>query len=517
MGARVIERLLMKNHLSFAECDIEFSKGLVVFSGPSGAGKSALMQGLLSLFGYTDVHADVIEATLSSPLGLEPYGFEEESPNIFKFLKSKNARYFINAQSVSKKGMAEIARSLVNYLSHKDANEFENSRLIALLDGVCYHEVPSHHEKLLAFQQLFETYTSQKMALEAVQAQEKQIEDLKEFARFEIAKIDEISPKIGEDDELLNFKKSLSKKEKIEQAMQKASAIFQYESSVHDVLHLIEAESTLFDACMSELRLVFDKQHDTLEALDDINVESLLDRIEKIAQLKKRYGSIEEALDHRKKRQEELARYENIAFEKSHLEKEVAHLTLLVKNMSEEISQTRKQFLPRLEERLNDYLSQLYMPSVAMNLQKDVLSALGNDVIAVNLGKVDLKKISSGEYNRLRLAFLAAHNDFLFSSGGILVLDEIDANLSGKESMSVANVLKKLSLKYQIFAISHQPQLSSVADQHFLVTKNELNNSCVRALERKERVVELARMVSGEDVSEEAMRFAKALLENDVK
>lgn len=97
------------------------------------------------------------------------------------------------------------------------------------------------------------------------------------------------------------------------------------------------------------------------------------------------------------------------------------------------------------------------------------------------------------------------------------MLDEIDANLSGKESMSVANVLKKLSLKYQIFAISHQPQLSSVADQHFLVTKNEQNNSCVRALERKERVVELARMVSGEDVSEEAMRFAKALLENDVK
>ena len=155
----MIERLLMKNHLSFAECDIEFSKGLVVFSGPSGAGKSVLMQGLLSLFGFGEVHADVIEATLQSPLGLEEFGFEEENPNIFKFLKAKNARYFINTQSVSKKGMMELSKTFLNYLSIKDNGEFENARLLALLDALIGKEEPTHLERT---QHLVETYTAYK-------------------------------------------------------------------------------------------------------------------------------------------------------------------------------------------------------------------------------------------------------------------------------------------------------------------------------------------------------------------
>jgi DNA repair protein RecN (Recombination protein N) len=110
------------------------------------------------------------------------------------------------------------------------------------------------------------------------------------------------------------------------------------------------------------------------------------------------------------------------------------------------------------------------------------------------------------------LAFIATTSEYLLSVGGVLILDEIDANLSGKESMSVAKVLKILSKKYQIFAISHQPQLSSQADSHFLITKNE-SGSRVQLLDYNERIVELARMVSGEEVSSEATDFAKALME----
>jgi len=185
-----------------------------------------------------------------------------------------------------------------------------------------------------------------------------------------------------------------------------------------------------------------------------------------------------------------------------------------VAQKSQHISQTRHTYLPLLEARLNDYLSQLYMPSLQVRLEEGVMSELGCDALHVNLGKVDLKKISSGEYNRVRLAFLATQNEFLLSRGGVLILDEIDANLSGKESMSVANVLKTLSSKYQIFAISHQPQLSSVANQHFLVTKDALHVSHVVPLVEEERIVELARMVSGENVSDEAIVFAKSLLES---
>jgi DNA repair protein RecN (Recombination protein N) len=94
----------------------------------------------------------------------------------------------------------------------------------------------------------------------------------------------------------------------------------------------------------------------------------------------------------------------------------------------------------------------------------------------------------------------------------VLILDEVDANLSGKESMSVANVLKTLSRSYQIFAISHQPQLSSKADQHFVVEKINAE-STVRLLSPKERIEEVARMVSGEAITPEARELALSLLE----
>lgn len=510
----MIERLLLKNHLSFEACDLAFSKGLIVFTGPSGAGKSVLMQGLLSLFGHADVMAEMIECTVDVPLPLESFGFEAEEATIFKCLKSKSVRYFINNQSSSKKTMAELSRTFLNYLSLKDASEFENSRLLSLLDGVCASKEPLHVKSVEAFKETYLAYKTLQEALESIEAEEKKVEELKEFARFEIAKIEEISPKIGEDEELLAFKKSLSKKEKLEQSLLQASSIFDVETRVHEALHLMEKESNFFDDAMNELRHLFEKEREKLEELDEIDVEVMLDRIEKISGLKKRYGSIEEILAHLARRREELARYENIGFEKQSLVKEVAQKKALVDEQAYALSRVRQTHLPLLEETLNAYLKELYMPCVQMRLEEISLHEQGGDALHVNLGKVDVKKISSGEYNRLRLAFVATHNRFLLSQGGVLMLDEIDANLSGKESMSVANVLKTLSHTYQIFAISHQPQLSSCANQHFLVSKDALHVSHVTLLEKEQRIVELARMVSGENVSEEATLFAKSLLES---
>ena len=91
-----------------------------------------------------------------------------------------------------------------------------------------------------------------------------------------------------------------------------------------------------------------------------------------------------------------------------------------------------------------------------------------------------------------------------------MILDEIDSNLSGKEAMSIANVLVKISKFYQIFAISHQPQLSSKAAVHFLVSK-EGDVSSVRQLSEEEKITELARMISGKTITAEALEFAKKL------
>ena len=134
MGSAVIERIYLKDYLSFNELELKFGSGLSVFTGVSGAGKSVLMGAILSVFGYKDSDARLIEADVECRLGLDEFGIEEESINCFKLLKDKSTRYFINNQSISKKNLNLIANRHLKYLSAKEISEFENARLLGLLD-----------------------------------------------------------------------------------------------------------------------------------------------------------------------------------------------------------------------------------------------------------------------------------------------------------------------------------------------------------------------------------------------
>lgn len=508
----MIDRLYLKEHFSFGDCELGFKEGLIAFTGPSGAGKSLLMQALLSIFGYGDVNATVLEADIAKSIEMSDFGIENEEINVFRAIKSKSTRYFINSQSISRKNINEISKRLINYLSVKDSGEFENERLLELVDAISSKNNPTHEKNLNTYRLKYEEFNRLNEELDNLIEREKKIEELKDFARFEIARIDEVSPKIGEDEELQLQKKILSKKEKITLALEGAMGIFQAESSVTEALSLMDEESAFFDECMNELRAKFETGQERLDELDDIDVEALLERIEKIAGLKKRYGSIEDILEYRDKKAKELKEYENITFTKDELQKSHGIAKTEVEKLAFEISKTRQKNLYSMNIDINNYLNELYMSEVKLSVTKKPIDEFGVDMIEVNLGSVELKKISSGEYNRLRLAFLATRHEYLQGDGGVLILDEIDSNLSGKESMSVANVLLKLSKKYQIFAISHQPQLSSRADMHFLVQKEE-GKSMVKLLSKKQRIEELARMVSGEEIHTKAIEFAKSLME----
>jgi DNA repair protein RecN (Recombination protein N) len=183
-----------------------------------------------------------------------------------------------------------------------------------------------------------------------------------------------------------------------------------------------------------------------------------------------------------------------------------------IKEKAQLLTAFRTEALTAFEADLNRYLSDLYLREAEITLSKVDYNLLGQDKLEIKLIATELSKISTGEFNRLRLAILALKSEFMSSQGGVLMLDEIDANLSGEESMSVARVLKQLSKHFQIFVISHQPQLTSMGDQHFLVYKDG-NISKTKELSADERVDEIARIISGESISEEAKKFAKELLE----
>ncbi|HEC1566261.1 TPA: AAA family ATPase [Campylobacter upsaliensis] len=507
----MISRILMKENLSFKEANLKLSEGLTVFSGLSGAGKSVLFKGILAAFGFGESEAKFVELELDDELDLESFGIESESENVFKMLKEKSTKYFINNQSIAKKSLQSLSKSFIKYLSVKDNNEFSNEKFLTLLDALESAKNPKFNETKEKFEQIFKEYNENSLKFNRVLEEERRIEELKELAQTHIEKISKINPKSGEYEELLKLKKRLSKRDKIEEAWNKVGGIFEYEKAVLDALNLSEVDANFFSECFNELRIIAENQK--MEELD-FDIEALLDRISDLSYLIKRYESIEGALETLELKKKELEHYENLSFEKKELELLNRDLKEKLEKKAHILSEARVRNLGVLEDFLNDYLAKLYMKNLKLDcVQNDEINLFGKDEIKLSVSETKLKNLSSGELNRLRLAFIATECKILNSGRGIIFLDEIDANLSGKEAMSIAKVLEELSRFYQIFAISHLPQLSSKAHNHFLVEKNG-KQSYVKKLEKEERIKELARMVSGEQISDEALQFARTLFED---
>ena len=507
----MISRILMKENLGFKEANLELSEGLTVFSGLSGAGKSVLFKGILAAFGFGESEAKFVELELDDKLDLESFGIESESENVFKILKEKNTKYFINNQSIAKKSLQSLSKSFIKYLSVKDNNEFSNEKFLTLLDTLESAKNPKFNETKEKFEQIFKEYNENSLKLNRILEEERRIEELKELTQTHIEKISKINPKSGEYEELLKLKKRLSKRDKIEEAWNKVGGIFEYEKAVLDALNLSEVDANFFSECFNELRIIAENQK--MEELD-FDIEALLDRISDLSYLIKRYESIEGALETLELKKKELEHYENLSFEKKELELLNRDLKEKLEKKAHLLSEARVRNLRVLEDFLNDYLAKLYMKNLKLDcVQNDEINLFGKDEIKLSVSETKLKNLSSGELNRLRLAFIATECKILNSGRGIIFLDEIDANLSGKEAMSIAKVLDELSHFYQIFAISHLPQLSSKAHNHFLVEKNG-KQSYVKKLEKEERIKELARMVSGEQISDEALQFARTLFED---
>lgn len=400
---------------------------------------------------------------------------------------------------------------MIKYLSVKDNNEFSNEKFLTLLDALESAKNPKFNETKEKFEQIFKEYNENSLKLNRVLEEERRIEELKELAQTHIEKISKINPKSGEYEELLKLKKRLSKRDKIEEAWNKVGGIFEYEKAVLDALNLSEVDANFFNECFNELRIIAENQK--MEELD-FDIEALLDRISDLSYLIKRYESIEGALETLELKKKELEHYENLSFEKKELELLNRDLKEKLEKKAHILSEARVRNLGVLEDFLNDYLAKLYMKNLKLDcVQNDEINLFGKDEIKLSVSETKLKNLSSGELNRLRLAFIATECKILNSGRGIIFLDEIDANLSGKEAMSIAKVLDELSRFYQIFAISHLPQLSSKAHNHFLVEKNG-KQSYVKKLEKEERIKELARMVSGEQISDEALQFARTLFED---
>lgn len=506
----MIERVFVRELHGFDETELELADGLVVFTGPSGAGKSILMQAILANFGYGTSDARLCEVEISSVLPPDSEEFELEEPIVIKAIRKERARYYINGQNIPHKKIRELFRHKIRYLSVRDRSLLESSELLRMIDAVTTPESEGYEELLEEYRTLHSDWTKALKELERKREEERKIAELIDFTRFEIEKISSIEPVEGEYEELMRTKQRLSRIDRVNEALHKASMIFDYEESVNDLFSLLEKSADYFSEALNQLRIDFEEAQSLAEELQEVDIESLLNRLEKIDSLVKRHGSIREALEYREEKRRELEGYLNIEKDMDTLEKMVEEERERLADLAEEISSRRKRGAKILSERTSKYLETLKLPPCEIIFEKlDEPGAHGMDRVSIRLGENDVSVLSGGEFNRLRLALMSASSS-REDDGGIIFLDEIDANVSGDESIAIADMIAHLSRNHQIFAISHQAHLSSQANQHIVVRK-DAGKSVAYSLEEKERIREIARIISGEKADREALAFAEKL------
>jgi len=506
----LIARLYFRELVTFDEVELEFKKGLIVFTGPSGAGKSVLMSAILSSFGYVaQGNAKVCEVNLSKPKNLKSEHYDLKDELTLKTLKREKLRYLIDGQHISKKALNEMFHPYVQYLSVRDKSGFESEKLLLMLDTSLQNHNKTFKRLQKEYTKRYANYRLKIEELAKIREAEDKLAELIEFTKYEIEKIEKINPKIGEDEALMQVKKQLSRIDKIKASMQTAMAIFSAESAVEEVYRLLEKDASVFTDAMNQVRADFEETEHLTTELEEMNVEEILDRLSDITALQQRYGSIEEALDYKVLKQKELEGYENIAQDKSMLENFLNMEYLELSTLAREISRQRKTEAIRLEKVLEGYLKSLKLPSLSFVFEMEKLDARGCDKLDVMVGSATANRLSGGEFNRVRLALMAATMQNR-TGQGVVILDEIDANVSGDESIAIAQMISKLSTVYQVFAISHQPHLSAQANQHILVTK-DAHKSQVIELSEEGRIHEISRIIAGENPTKEAMDFARKL------
>ena len=521
----MITRILIQKSPTFENLELHVNHGFNVLSGISGSGKSIFLHAILSAFGLKEPNATLIEVNLNLQLSafdicLEDFGIEgdliDSNELAISVLKKQNVRYFINNQAISKKKLSEISRHFIKYISIKDGSELDNDYMINILDSMAIQKDSKFQEILQNYKHTLQEQKKCKSELQDLEEKQKNIENLKDFAQFEIDKITKIQPQPGEYEKLMQDKKMLSKREKVMDICHKALQELDSIDSTHKALELLGIDNaTLFASIMEARGHIENGLHDFINL--DIEPEVLLERIGMLADIIRRYGSEEEALKHLDAQKQKLKEYEHIEFDKTKLEERYVKLTSKLTELARIMHEKRKSLLRDFTKQINYYASQLRLNEVTLKQSQVEPYQHGIDMLDIYLSNKQKNVLSSGEYNRMRLAMLCVAATCNTCNGGILILDEIDANLSGEESEGVAKLLQFLSKHYQIFAISHQPFMPLLCDKHYLVSKDTEHASSIKLLNKKERIKEIARIISGSKLNQHALSYAEKLLQQQEK
>lgn len=571
----MLEKLFIKNYLIIKEAELNFTKGLNILTGETGAGKTIILDALSLILGeradYSIIKNEkeklVIEGNfrignnrkVKKFLKEKELLFDGEGNNVIlrrELYKKGFSRNFINDTPVSNSDLQEFGNLIIDIHSQNEHQSLlKKETHLEILDNFLTNKNITEN-----FSNEYNNYKVITVKLNELVSKKDSLLERKVFLEFQLKEINDVNPQQDEDTQLENELSKLENAEEISVALNTSlQRLYEGENNILAGLSLTIKELKKISKYDSELgKLITDVESSYIslkdvtatlseynESLnfDAVRIEQIRDRLGTINFLKKKYKlSVNELIEKAKILNEELNFAENYDYEIEQMEKKIDTEKKRLFKLATELTEERKKAIKELQKSVNTYLKEVGLESaefrVAHYYYKNTEENLytqkkDNENILITSSGIDdiefliltnkggdfsplRKTASGGEISRIMLSIKAALSGK--DNIPILVFDEIDAGISGRIAGKVGKLLKELSKSHQIISITHLPQIAAKSDIHLYVSKTEIKGETkaeIKTLSDNEKITEVAKMLSGENVTKASLQSAKELINQE--
>jgi DNA repair protein RecN (Recombination protein N) len=549
----LLKSLSIKNYALIEELNVKFDKGFSIITGETGAGKSILLGALglvlgkradVSFLKQKELKCIVEAEFLLNQYGLEKFFAEEdldfEPITIIRreIMPSGKSRAFINDTPTTLNVLNALSARLIDVHSqHKTLalsdKKFQFNMIDALASNV--KEIESYQRGL----QLFKKLTKE---LEDLLTVQKADTDKYEYNLFLFNELNDAALKVGEQEEIESSLVLMNNVEFIKLNLTEALQIVENEEyGIINLIQLFKSKlegisnlSETYELLASRIESISIEAKDILQEIESENerveynpveIERLNDRLQRIYDLLKKnsVSTIADLLIVHEELAVKVDAVKNSASVINDKEKEIKKVSDALNSLALVIHEKRKKAIPKLTKRLENKLSNLGMKNtrfVFKLIETDLFLSNGKDelelLFSANKGEnySSLKKAASGgEMSRIMLAVKAILSNYIKLP--TIIFDEIDTGVSGEISNRMGDVMLQMSSNMQVMSITHLPQIAGIGDQHYKVYKEEVSGKIktqLRLLNDDERIIEIAEMLGGKELTPSALAHAKALL-----
>ena len=563
----MLSLLKIKNIALIDELQLEFSHGLNLLTGETGSGKSIIVDSLGALTGdrissdlikegeksaqiegLFSVRADAVLHEIFYESGIEIDDADEVDLIVRRELAASGRnRIFVNNQLVTGNLLKKIGAFLVDIHGQgEQATLFNPSNHLEILDE--FANLTSLRNSLSTnYAEMAKTQRE----IESLREDEAQKLQLLDVLQFQVDEIKKVNPQVGEEDTLNEEKRRLNNVEKLSALSDEAylllyeneeSTVTTLEKAARKITELSEYESSFKEydeglqsaqAVLADLAFAVRDFSGSLEFSPE-RLEEIENRLVDLSRLKRKYGgAIETVLAHLEESEARLKNIETFEERKEELKKILAKQRTDYLKIAQDIHDKRSKAARKFEKEVEANLKAVALEKARFEVRIDApdeaelksgagkkLTAKGFDQIefyfSANVGespKPLAKVASGGEASRLMLILKTTMKSNEAEKS--VVFDEIDTGIGGRVAEAVGLKLKELAKTQQVLCVTHQPQVASLADRHFLVQKETVGKRTkvgVKDLDETEQIEEIARMLTGANITDTARQHAKEMI-----